>query len=41
MKKTKSFFDDPLFKMEDDRLEAQLEYMRERSRKQEIFTGGY
>jgi hypothetical protein len=41
MKKYKSNFDDPLFKAEDDRLEAQLEYDRERRRKQEYMTGGW
>jgi len=41
MKKTKSYFNDPIFKAEDDKLEAQLEREREKKRKQEYMTGGW
>jgi hypothetical protein len=33
--------DDETFKFEDDKLEAQLEFQRERNKKQELFTGGF
>jgi hypothetical protein len=41
MKKHNPNFDDETFKFEDDKLEAQLEFQRERNKKQELFTGGF
>jgi hypothetical protein len=40
-KLNKSHFSDPLFKVENDKLEAQLEFEREKRRKQEYHTGGW
>ena len=39
--KRKSNFDDPIFKAEDDKLEAQMELQREKNRKQERIMGGW
>ena len=41
MNEKKSNFNDPIFKAEDDKIEAQLEYDREKRRKQEYMTGGW
>ena len=41
MKMKKSNFSDPMFQAEDDKLEAQMELVREKNRKQERITGGW
>jgi len=39
--KKKTNFNDIMFQVENDKLEAQLEFIREKNRRQEWVTGGW